>query len=752
MSSICLNGPEVLSAFTLSEVLQLTPRGVRKRLDDLNAPRTTDESGLVAWRSDVLPENWRRRIDLAKRVKGCDTVAELLTCSRRATALFEHRIEQATDYEKKHWPMRKEAVHEYYRVWEVTGSKGEAETRACSYYERRTHMPLSARNLRRWVKVIEKCGGPQHAPDEAYVLWGKRRTLAGPPRETIAYFHELVGQNQRKFAPVWKKLRDQLIAWRETGDPKYRIPGYTTPPPNAKGSDLPLRWSYKYFIDPKRRPSKAVVEGARYGLSAIKALAPNVRKTRVGVKVGEIVYFDDQVYDVKVNVLGINTRGTKPLGLDALDRASDCTFKSFFKPTIWDDEERAKRMLRARDMIWFCVCYLRDVGYRPDTGTTMIVEHGTAALPKWFEDTLRLVTDGKVTVDRGSIGGDPAFPGAFEGPAKGCSNFKAALEGARNPLRNMMADTSIFPGAVGMNRDHSPEDLHGRDRYNQLVIKTAAKLGVDLMYPLIEWRDFPTLALACIESINREIDHRCEGWAESGYTTQEWRFDDNSPWMSRADFQAMPEEKQRMIGAYLEANPHLTRARLLSRREVFDRGAAELVRIPAWAIPQLLTHVDAPDYLWQLRRVNENGEFRFRDEEADPYGGEFSYIARCQDSQGHLVRLIEGQKYKTFLNPLDPRELIVCQPNGAYIGTCPQQDIPAANDATAIAKSIGANRRHVAEACSELAVIGREATRKMEAMRMHNEGAAATARQSGGVDRAKQMDDATAQLASEIYG
>lgn len=124
---------------------------------------------------------WRHRIDLAKRVKGCETVAELLTCARRASALFEFSIEKATDYEKKHWPLRKDAVLEYYRVWEVTGLKSQAETRACDYYERKTSMPLSTRNLRRWIQTVEKCGGPQHAPDEAYVHWGKRRTLPASP-------------------------------------------------------------------------------------------------------------------------------------------------------------------------------------------------------------------------------------------------------------------------------------------------------------------------------------------------------------------------------------------------------------------------------------------------------------------------------------------------------------------------------------------------------------------------------------------
>lgn len=735
---------ELLSAFAIAEVCQVSTRAVRKRLDELAAPKEKDARGLTAWRESYLPPDWQHRIALAKRIKGCDTVEELLFCRSHAAARFEYTIDQATDHEKKIWPHRKAAILEYYRAVENGCQKGEAETRACAVFLRESRMPAVPRKIRRWLKPVEKCGGPQHAPDEAYVLWGKRGTRTNVPAATIEYFNTLVVQNQRKFAPAWKKLVEQLRNWRATGSRDFAIPGYTTPPLNAPGSDLPPHWSYKFFIDKKRRPSLAVIAGARYGLAAVKSLAPTVRKTRVGVKVGEIFFFDDQVYDVKVNVLGINTRATRPLGLDVHDRASDCTFKSFFKPTVWDDENRAKEMIRSHDMLWFTVCVLRDVGYRNDErGTLFAVEHGTASLPKWFQDNLAIVTAGKVRVEDGSIGGAPAFGGQFSGPAKGCANFKAALESARNPLRNLMADMSVFPGATGMDRDHCPEDLYGRDIYNKMLLKAAAKIGVDLKYPFVEWRDFPTMATAYLEMFNRETEHACEGWVESGYTTQEWRMDHNAPWMSRADFYSMPADKQAALAAWLDSNPGLTRSRKLSRREVFERGQTELTRLPVWLVPQLLTHQDAPEY-GIMRRVNENGEFAFTDEQADPYGGEFVYRARLVDRHGHQIRLTTGEKYKTFLNPLDPRELIVCLPNGAYLGCCPQVEVAPANDMRAITRLIGANRQHVAEAQSDLARLGAERTREIAAMRMHNEGAAAGPKP----ERKAQIEKATDAVAS----
>lgn len=742
---------ELVTAHQLSEVLQISEQAVRKGLADL--PREKDTNGLTAWRRDQLPERWAHKLELALKIKGCDTLEELLFCRRHAAQHFEFRIEEATDHEKKLWPKRKEAILEYYRALEGGEKKSNAEARGCRTFERISTMPVSTRNFRRWLEPVEKCGGPQHAPDEAYVLWGKRRTLEGPPRETVEYFNKLITDNQRKFAPAWKALVQQLRAWRQTGDAKYRIPGYNEPPLNAPGSDLPLRWSYAYFVNRRRRPAPIVVAGARYGTGAMRELAAIVRKTRVGVKVGEIIQFDDQVYDVPVNVLGINNKATRPLGLDAIDYASACVFASLFKPTVYDDEERARRMLKQRDMIWFAVHILTSYGYRTDaSGTTWYVEHGTAAIPEWLEENIKIVTGGNVRIRRGGIGGDPAFAGVFEGAKKGNPRLKGLLEGARNRLRNDMADMLTFPGAVGKDRDHSPEENYGRDKYNDIYLRAfaalkereRADLAEQLISPYLEWRVFPFLAFSVIEAINTDIEHNCEGWAACGYTTNEFRLDQNSQWLPMRELLALEDPVKRNAAlAYFEAQPSLTRTRKLSRREVWQRDVHQLTRMPVYLIPQLLTHQAAQDFS-VMRRVTAQGEFVFNDEEADPYGGQFVFLARVHDRSGHEVRLTHGEKYKTFLNPLDPSTLIVCQPNGAFLGACPAVNRAAANDLAATSKLIAQHRSLLAEAKSDLARLGRERTRELARMKMHNEGLVSPEK----TERAKQMEEATDKVAA----
>ena len=742
---------ELVTAYQLSQVLQISPRGVRKRLDEAKVERDRDTQGLVAWDRRRLPDDWQTRLDLLCEIKGAASISEVLTCQRHAAKNFEFSIEHATDHEKKVWPIRKAAVLEYYRALDAGCARSVCERRARELFEREASMPVNARTVRRWLKPVEKCGGPQHAPDEAYVLWGKRRTLPGPPRETVEYFNKLVTENQRKFSPAWRKLVSQLRAWRETGRAEFRIPGYSEPPPNAPGGDLPLRWSYHYFIDRKRRPAPIVIAGARDGTIAMRELAAIVRSTRVGVKVGEIIQFDDQVYDLKVNVLGINTRATRPLGLDAIDLASACTFASVFKPVVYDDEKKAKEMLKLRDMIWFVVHMLVNVGWREDTGSTWFVEHGTAAIPKWLQTNIGIVTGGKVKIRTGGVGGEAPFEGVFDGASKGNPRHKALLEGSRNRLRNDMADALTFPGAVGHDRSE-PGDITGRDRYNALYLKAWSKMNErdrqdiaeQLVGPYLDWRLFPTLANACIHAINSDPEHNCEGWEKCGYTAQEFRWDDNSSWLPMRSLLAIEDAAKRNGAlAFLESSPGLTRTRKLSRWEVWSKEAPTLTRLPLYLIPQLLTHQDAPD-LSTLRTVTDSGEFLFHDKEADPYGGQFVFRARTIDRAGHEVRLTPGLKYKTFLNPLAPSTLIVAEQNGAYLGACPAVDLPAANDIKATSALVGEHKRLLDEGKTDLARLGAERTRELTRMKMVNEGIASPEK----TDRKLQQEAAEHALAN----
>jgi hypothetical protein len=93
--------------------------------------------------------------------------------------------------------------------------------------------------------------------------------------------------------------------------------------------------------------------------------ARKVLKTRVGLAVGEFILFDDQEYDLKVNFLGnAQRRAMRPLGLNALDLFSACSFAYGLKPTL-SHEDGAKQKLREIDMMWFVVHVLTAFGSIP---------------------------------------------------------------------------------------------------------------------------------------------------------------------------------------------------------------------------------------------------------------------------------------------------------------------------------------------------------------------------------------------------
>jgi hypothetical protein len=121
----------------------------------------------------------------------------------------------------------------------------------------------------------------------------------------------------------------------------------------------------------------------------------------------------------------------------------------------------------------------------------------------------------------------------------------------------------------------------------------------------------------------------------------------------------------------------------------------------------------------------------------------FCYGKPVLDRSGHEVRLTSGQKYKTFLNPLDPSALIVSELNGSYIGSCPAVDRPAANDMKATSALVGEHSRLLNEGKSDLARLGADRTRELTRMKMVNEGIAAP----GKSDRQIQQETAEKSLA-----
>jgi hypothetical protein len=94
---------------------------------------------------------------------------------------------------------------------------------------------------------------------------------------------------------------------------------------------------------------------------------------------------------------------------------------------------------------------------------------------------------------------------------------------------------AMLPGQVGKDRDHCPEELYGRERENERLLKAAELLGPSkrqlLRYPGLLWSQFQLLAMEIYRRINARTEHDLEGWEKSGHVANEWRLDPSLPWM-----------------------------------------------------------------------------------------------------------------------------------------------------------------------------------------------------------------------------
>ena len=337
-------------------------------------------------------------------------------------------------------------------------------------------LKVSIVTVNRLVRNFEKAGW-QALRDQR----GKNaKPLPAAFKDFVRQLH-LQCQRATSGREVQRMLIERWRLWQRTGDDKYMIPGYDTPPPaSAKG--YPAGWSDDNVL--RFRPDDYALSVARQGSKRAAGFLPSIMKTRVGMHFGQIIFFDDQDYDVKVAPRGLSQKPLRPQGFNCLDYLSGCFMHHAIRLRWWDTEKEAYRTLTQQDFTWFVVSYLQKHGYRRDEhGTTFVFEHGTATgynnrdLATCggytnFDEALLAVAG--IRTERSGLFNQPAFAGMlFRPQSSGNPNFKAPLESLFNLVRNRMA---ALPGATGRNRDEKPTEQYGEDLYTTRLLKLWEKL------------------------------------------------------------------------------------------------------------------------------------------------------------------------------------------------------------------------------------------------------------------------------------
>ena len=512
------------------------------------------------------------------------------------------------------------------------------------------------------------------------------------PREFLEHWKALCERNQRKCKPAYRRLLRDWQAWA-AGDSSWAIPGYDSPPERAPSSAHPPGWSYGNLM--RYAPSKFELRAARVGRTAAAELRPKVFTTREGLAVGQYYLFDDMWHDFKVNMVGQRS-AQRLLQLHALDLFSGCLFAYGLKPIVENVTTGTMERLKETEMVFLVANVLAGTGYRDDDkGTTLIVEHGTAAIREETEQSLFDLTGGKVRVERSGLQGKAAFAGMYDGQRKGNYRFKAALESLHNLVHNETADTLLIPGQTGSNaRLNCPEDLAGRDKHNNRLLKAMATLppeqAAKLRLPFLEYREAFAVVSEILEQINRRQDHDLEGWIEAGLISKEIRFDPEMPWIPLERLAHLSSEQQAIAMEAAE-----TRVIKHSPRQVFNAGKTTLRRLPPEAIAMVL----GPKCGREVRV--DRGLIEFQDQWVGP--GRLRFDA---------PQFRDGEKYRAVLNPMDTAKLYLFDAQGRFAGSCPRWDSPTRDDAEALHRAMGRARKREAELLAPLAQRGAALTRQ----------------------------------------
>lgn len=568
----------------------------------------------------------------------------------------------------------------------------------------------SASSLRRkyyaWVKagrsplaLIDRCRAGRK-------FWAA--PSAALPPEFIEFWRGLCERNQRKCAPAYRALIRQWQCWCNTHAEGYAIPGYSSPPPpSSQFCDHPDGWSMANLG--RHKPTRFELVAARIGRSAARHLSPLVLTTRAGLRVGQFIMIDDMWHDFKVVAPGQRST-SRLLQLHAHDLYSACNFARGYKPTIENDDTGVTERTKLREVVFLLAHVFGRFGYlNADCGTTIIAEHGTAAVDETLEKLLYDLSGGRIQVQRSGMEGLAAFSGMYPGRGKGNYRFKASLESSGNLIHNETANTLLFPGQTGSNsRINCPEELAGRERHTDALIRAILAMPPDrqalLRLPFLRLDQAIPLVEAIHDLVNARTEHDLEGWSE--LLTSEFRLDVNAPWLPVDRVLQLPDAQRAAVNALAELPGH-HRIRKLSPKEVWTAGQGNFTPLS----PRDIALILGRDFGREV--TVRDGVIEVQDSSIAPEP--MQWEARTTDGW-----LQDGLKAAAVLNPFDTESIHLFDAAGRYIGTCPLRHRVRRDDEEALKRAMDAASRALKERLAPVARRGADITRQRIADAKHN--------------------------------
>ncbi len=493
----------------------------------------------------------------------------------------------------------------------------------------------------------------------------------------------------------------------------WRAGKIATTQPTDIHTGAPKGWSYRNLI--RFVPTHRELKATRQGSAAAAACGPFVFHTRQGLYVGSHYMIDDKDHDFFVNSFAEKQAG-RPAELGSLDLFS--AFKPFWVHRIQTLRADGTKQGKPEILTRFLLAGLFHLhGYSP-RGTIIVAEHGTAAVRDRIMEVLRMHTGGAITLQESGMEGEAAHIGQYPGVRRGNPRHKAALESRHNLEHNVLG---TVPGQTGPDVKRRPAQLAAMLDANAdllalretLLRAGRPDLAEALEYDLLENTQFAAVLAAAYDRIADTRDHKLEGWIECGHVRQEILLGET--WIDQRTLLKAPPEQRELALALIATGSVQTRPVRLTRREVWQAGTRDLVRLGGGAVCEIL----GPD-LARERKV-AGGLIEFEDGMAGP--GTFRFDCVVRDGFGRIVSLKEGETYQTFLNPFATDELFVCDAKLCYLGSAVAWDKVRYGDVDAEKRALGRagkrlaeytavlNERHAPEAADRAARMERNAGR-----------------------------------------
>jgi len=549
----------------------------------------------------------------------------------------------------------------------------------------------------------------------------RRVKASALPEAFIDFWQVLCEQNQRKIKPAYRSLfLDHLCAgktipgygdWRRiwaTEHPKWAIPEFC---PYRPHDATPARWSYRNLL--RYAPDEFALAAARIGLGEATKFLPKVPTTRAGLHLGQFFVIDDVWHDVKVNFLG-NRNAHLPLELGALELLSGHYCVYGLKPIV-EREDGSRQMLPERYLRYLLAHILCRIGIHPE-GCTFLGEHGTARISADLLDAINRWAGGKVAFEAGGVHGAPIAKGLYAGRPRGNSRFKAALESHHNLKHNELAQ---LPGQKGMDRDHAPEELYGRDKENRALVKAVhalaeerPELAEQLRLPFCSFAQFSEMLAIVYDRIADRIHHDLEGFEEAGLVLQEFRLAAGLPWMPMSVLRDYDAAQRAAIEAVI-SRPGMVQLRPMSPRQAFDARRHELVRLPDCALPDILGHDLAAE-----ATVSKDLSLDIPD--LDIPNRRHMFAALVRDAMGRERALPRGEKYRVHVSPFGDDRAYISDMRGAFLGIAPALQRACRTDTEAIERNLGIQRHALSAELRRLAPLGEQRLRDRYEDTRHN--------------------------------